>query len=94
VVQIGNVTGTVDRIGIRASTMRTLEGAEVVVPNANLISEPLTNWTLSNRRRRIDLAVGVAYGTDPQKMLDLLLAVARSHRDVIAYPAPVALFLL
>ena len=93
VVQIGNVTGTVDRIGIRASTLRTLEGAEVVVPNANLISEPLTNWTLSNRRRRIDLAVGVAYGTDPQKMLDLLLAVARSHRDVIAYPAPVALFL-
>ena len=82
-VQVGDVTGMVDRIGIRSSTLRTLEGAEVVVPNASLISERLTNWTLSNKRRRIDIKVGVAYGTDPQKMLDLLLAVARSHRDVL-----------
>jgi small-conductance mechanosensitive channel len=44
-------------------------------------------------RRRIDVRLGVAYGTDPQKMLDLLLAVARGHRDVLAYPAPAALFL-
>jgi small-conductance mechanosensitive channel len=92
-VQIADVFGTVARIGIRSSTLRTLEGAEVVVPNATLISERLTNWTLSNSRRRIDLRVGVAYGTDPHKFIELLISVARSHREVLAFPAPMALFL-
>jgi small-conductance mechanosensitive channel len=92
-VQVADVSGTVERIGIRSSTLRTFEGAEVVVPNANLISERLTNWTLSNQRRRIDVKLGVAYGTDPQKLLDLLLSAARAHRAVLAYPPPLALFL-
>ncbi len=91
-VQIEDVTGTVERIGMRSSTLRTYEGADVVVPNASLISDRLTNWTLSNTRRRIDIKVGVAYGTDPQKMLELLLAAARGHREVLAFPAPAALF--
>jgi small-conductance mechanosensitive channel len=92
-VQVDDVSGTVERIGIRSSTLRTAEGAEIVVPNASLISERLTNWTLNNSRRRIDLKLGVAYGTDPQKLLDLLMALARGHREVLAYPAPVALFM-
>jgi small-conductance mechanosensitive channel len=92
-VQVADVIGSVQRIGIRSSTLRTYEGAEVVVPNATLISERLTNWTLSNTRRRIDLKLGVAYGTDPHKLIELLLSVARSHRAVLAYPAPAALFL-
>jgi small-conductance mechanosensitive channel len=92
-VQVADVIGSVQRIGIRSSTLRTYEGAEVVVPNATLISERLTNWTLSNTRRRIDLKLGVAYGTDPHKMIELLLSVARSHRAVQAYPPPAALFL-
>jgi small-conductance mechanosensitive channel len=86
-VQIADVSGTVERIGMRS------EGADVIVPNASLISDRLTNWTLSNTRRRIDVRVGVAYGTDPQTMLDLLLSAARGNREVLAYPAPVALFL-
>ena len=88
-VQVADVSGIVERIGIRSSTLRTAEGAEVVVPNASLISERLTNWTLSNSRRRVDLKLGVAYGTDPQKLLELLLSAARSHREVLAYPPPV-----
>jgi potassium-dependent mechanosensitive channel len=91
-VQIADVSGTVERIGMRSSTLRTYEGADVIVPNASLISDRLTNWTLSNTRRRIDIRVGVAYGTDPQKMLELLLAAARGQREVLAFPVPVALF--
>jgi small-conductance mechanosensitive channel len=91
-VQVADVTGTVERIGIRSSTVRTFEGAEVIVPNANLISERLTNWTLSNTRRRIDIKLGVAYGTDPEKLLQMLISVARAHRQVLAYPPPLALF--
>jgi potassium efflux system protein len=91
-VQIGEVAGRMQQMGIRSCTVRTWEGAEVIVPNASLISDKVTNWTLSDRRRRIDVAVGVAYGTAPEKVLDLLVAVARAHAQVLADPAPVALF--
>jgi potassium efflux system protein len=91
-VQIGDVTGRMQQMGIRSCTVRTWEGAEVIVPNAMLISDKVTNWTLSDRRRRIDLAVGVAYGTAPERMLDLMLGVARAHPSVLADPAPAAVF--
>src|SRR5437867_5766928 len=92
-VQIADVAGRVEQLGMRACTVRTWEGAEVIVPNASLIAEKVTNWTLSDRLRRIDVGVGVAYGTPPEKMLDILLAVARAHPLVLPDPAPVALFL-
>src|SRR5262249_22674858 len=52
-VEIGDLLGEVHRIGIRSSTVRTWEGAEVIVPNGNLIADKVTNWTLSDRTRRI-----------------------------------------
>ena len=92
-VEVGGTTGEVRRIGIRSSTIRTFQGAEVIVPNSNLISDRVVNWTFSDRRRRIELQVGVAYGTDPQRVLLILLAVARAHPDVLDDPAPQALML-
>jgi small-conductance mechanosensitive channel len=83
----------VTRIGVRSSTVRTFAGAEVIVPNATLISAEVTNWTLSDRRRRIELAVGVAYGTPPRQVVDLLLAAVQGRAGVLQDPAPVALFL-
>lgn len=91
-IQVGEVFGEVRRIGIRSSTVRTWQGAEVIVPNGNLISESVTNWTLSDRERRVDVLVGVAYGTDPQRVLDLLQGVADEHPDVLKHPAPMVLF--
>jgi potassium-dependent mechanosensitive channel len=91
-VQIGDVGGRVQQLGLRACTVRTWEGAEVIVPNASLASEKVANWTLSDAHRRIDLPVGVAYGTSPEKVADILLAVARKHSHVLAVPAPVVLF--
>jgi small-conductance mechanosensitive channel len=76
VVEVGELGGEVRRIGMRASIVRTGQGAEIIVPNAQLITERLTNWTLSDRLRRIDLPVGAAYGTLPQKAIALLEAVA------------------
>jgi small-conductance mechanosensitive channel len=86
------LSGTVERIGIRASIVRTWQGAEVIVPNANLISSEVVNWTLSDDRRRMEIPVGVAYGTAPEVVLDLLLGVARAHAEVLDDPEPVALF--
>jgi small-conductance mechanosensitive channel len=92
-VQLAEIFGTVKNIGMRASVVRTFQGAEVIVPNANLISAEVINWTLSDDRRRMDLPIGVAYGTDPQTVLDLLLGVANEHPDVVDDPASEALFL-
>ena len=92
-VQLAELFGTVKNIGMRASVVRTFQGAEVIVPNANLISAEVVNWTLSDDRRRMELAVGVAYGTDPQVVIDILMAVANDHPEVLGDPAPAALFL-
>jgi len=92
-VEMKGFVGTVRRIGARSSTILTFEDAEVVVPNSDLISKEVINWTLSSVRRRVDIPVGVAYGTDPERMLSLLLEVASSHPGVIQSPKPEAYFL-
>jgi potassium efflux system protein len=92
-VTIGDVTGQVRHIGIRSSTVRTWDGAEVILPNSALIAEPVTNWTLSDRTRRLTLLVGVAYGTDPAAVVDLLRGVAAAHEAIMEHPEPQALFM-
>ena len=91
-VEVDGVAGQMSRIGIRASIVRTWQGAEVVVPNSLLVAQKLTNWTLSDRRRRIDLPVNVNYGTPPEQVLPLLTAVAAAHPRILAHPAPEAIF--
>ncbi len=92
-IQMGDLAGEVRRIGIRATTVRTWEGADVIVPNASLVSEKVTNWTHSDVLRRINVPMRIAYGTAPAKVQEILLAVARAHPGVLAEPAPEALFL-
>lgn len=92
-VEFGTMFGQVSRIGVRSSTVRTFDGAEVIVPNANLIANEVTNWTLSDKRRRIEILVGVAYGTNPHQVLELLLDVVRRSPNLLEDPAPNALFL-
>ena len=92
-IQMGEVAGEVRRIGIRSTMVRTPEGADVIVPNACLVSEKVTNWTFSDRLRRLDVRVGVAYGSAPEKVLELLGGVAAAHPGVLAEPPPLALFL-
>lgn len=92
-IQLGQLFGVVKNIGMRASVVRTFQGAEVIVPNANLISAEVVNWTLSDERRRMELPVGVAYGTDPTRVIDLLVETTMEHPEVLDDPAPAALFL-
>ena len=89
-VQVGNLTGVVRRIGVRSTTVRTSQGAEVIVPNGDLTSKDVINFTLSDRHRRLDITVGVACDSDPQKVARLLTEAARSCAAVLAAPAPVA----
>ena len=92
-IQIGDMGGIVGEIGIRATTVHTWDGADVIVPNANLISNEIVNWTFSDQKRRIEVQVGVAYGVDPETVLCLLPSLAAKHPDVLNDPEPIALFL-
>ena len=89
-IQIGADMGRVERIGIRASVILLTNGSEMIVPNGNLISNPVTNWTLSNCERLIEIPVNVTSKVDPQHVLDLLIKIARSHGHVLKNPAPQA----
>ena len=87
-----SVSGRVLAIGIRATVVRNSNGVEVVVPNADLVSGSVSNWTLSDPLHRIKVSVGVAYGTDPERVVALLLGVAGADERMLAEPAAQALF--
>jgi small-conductance mechanosensitive channel len=92
-VQVGDLQGWVRRIGIRASVVRTVQGAEIIVPNAQMTTQQVTNWTLSDQQRRIDLPVGLSYGAAPRTVIGLLEGVARAHPLVFQDPPPQCLFM-
>ncbi len=91
-IELSGTIGRVRDIGMRATTLTTFEGADVIVPNGMLLSEKMINWTLSSDKRRIDIPVSVAYGNDPGKVLALLAQVANQAEGVSTNPAPTVLF--
>lgn len=92
-VEVDNLLGRVHKIGVRSSKIRTFDGAEVIVPNYNLMSNNLINWTLSDNIKRIDIFIGAAYDADPNQVLDLLANAGASHPNVLKTPPPRGLFL-
>jgi small-conductance mechanosensitive channel len=92
IVEVGELQGEVRKIGIRASTVRTYRGADIVVPNSKFITANVTNWTLSDQLRRIDLPVGVNYESAPKRVIEVLESVARSNPGVLKNPPPRCLF--
>ncbi len=91
-VEVGQLIGNVKTIGIRASCIRTFDGAEVIVPNGQLISNEVVNWTLSDQKRRIEVFTGVAYGSDPHLVKNLFEKVLKDHTDIIDDPTPKVFF--
>jgi small-conductance mechanosensitive channel len=91
-VELGAVQGVVRRIGIRASVVHTWQGADIIVPNSQLVTEQVTNWMLTDQLRRIDLPVGVNYGAASDQVIALLERVARAHPQVLPEPPPRAFF--
>jgi len=92
IVEAGGLQGEVRRIGIRASTVRTYQGADIIVPNSQFITANVTNWTLSDQLRRIDLPVGVNYGAAPQQVIKVLETVALENKGILKEPPPRGLF--
>jgi small-conductance mechanosensitive channel len=91
IIQMDDASGVVERIGIRASIVRTSNGSEVILPNGKLISDKVINWTFSDRQRGIEVPVSVVLGSEPARVIAILERVATDHPMVLKTPAPEAL---
>jgi potassium-dependent mechanosensitive channel len=91
-VEIGPLIGEIRRIGIRSSSLRTTQGAEVIVPNSDLTSKDVVNWTRSERQRRYDIDISVAHGSEPEQVMRLLVEAAGEVPEIMAEPRPLAVF--
>ncbi|HSN72687.1 MAG TPA: mechanosensitive ion channel domain-containing protein, partial [Steroidobacteraceae bacterium] len=92
VISVGDKTGVVSRIQMRATTVKDFDGREVIIPNKELVTTQVTNWTLSDANRRIQVGVGVAYGSDTDQVEKLLLDAADSVPWLLRDPAPRVVF--
>jgi len=95
-IAVGSTEGYVTDISVRSTVIRTFDRAEVIVPNSELISGQVTNWMLSDRKGRVKIPIGVAYGTDTELVKRLLIEVACAHPEVITSTgdlAPQVLFM-
>jgi potassium efflux system protein len=91
-VTVGGVSGRVTRMQIRATTITGFDRRELIVPNKKFITEDVMNWTLTDDVNRIEIQVGVAYGSDTDLVRQILLRVARQQPQVLADPEPLATF--
>lgn len=92
IVAVGQQTGVVTRIHVRATTILDYDGREILIPNKEMVSTQVTNWTLTSTKRRIQVVVGVAYGSDTALVERLLLEAAVQTPGVLAEPAPIVAF--
>jgi potassium-dependent mechanosensitive channel len=92
VLDVAGQKGTVTSIGLRASILQLFDGTETLIPNSSLLENNVTNWTYSNRKVRFTVTVGVAYGSDPRRVIQLLNEVAERHGLVENDPKPLVLF--
>jgi len=92
-IQLGSEFGQIKKVGLRATVVQTYDNSEIVVPNSDLITNQVTNWTLAERKSRIKIPIGVAYGSDVSRVMQTLLACAQEHALVLQTPAPKTLFI-
>jgi potassium efflux system protein len=92
-VTVGNISGVVSRIRIRATWITGFDRKELVVPNKEFVTTQLVNWSLSDAVSRLDIKVGVAYGSDTERTLALLRSVAEANPQVLRDPPPSVFFL-
>jgi len=92
IVEIDSLVGRVKEINIRTSKVRTRDGIMIIVPNNNLISAKVINWSMENKITRFGVKVGVAYGSDTKLVEDILTKVAVDHPNVLNKPEPKVFF--
>ena len=87
-VVVGDQQGLVRRISVRATEIETLDRASLIVPNSELITGRVLNWTHRNSLGAVNVKVGVGYNSDPEQVIAILMKCAEDHPDVLRTPAP------
>ncbi|MGI4020645.1 MAG: mechanosensitive ion channel family protein [Janthinobacterium lividum] len=88
IIEVSGKSGTIKEIGIRSSKIECGDGSELIVPNGDLISQHVVNWTLNNNNRRVELIIRVAYGSDVVKVEEILKAIISNREDIMNNPEP------
>ncbi|MCV2353730.1 mechanosensitive ion channel [Paucibacter sp. B2R-40] len=91
VVDVAGLTATVRDIGLRATTLTTFDGADVVLPNGMILADKLVNWTLTGNSRRINIDVSTCYEVSPQQTIAMLIGIAQDLDGIASFPPPSAL---
>jgi len=91
-IELNGQQGKIKKVGLRATVVQTYDNSEIVVPNSDLITNQVTNWTLAERLSRIRIPVGVAYGSDVPLVMETILKCAADNKTVLKQPAPKVLF--
>ena len=92
ILEVDGLTGSVKKINLRTSLIRTRDGIYMVIPNSRIVNEKVVNWSADNKITRFNVIVGVAYGSDTEKVKNLLLESAKKHDAVIKRPSPIVFF--
>lgn len=92
VVEVNNIWGEVKKINVRSTVVKTYDYATLIIPNSEMISNQLTNWTFQDNRIRRNVYVGVSYSSNVELVRDTLLEIVRAMHTVLKYPAPDVLF--
>ena len=91
-IETGGVSGTVEEINTRSTKIRRVDGVHLLVPNSKLLEETVTNWTLEDKLFRCTVRVGVAYGSDVDKVRNLLQKAVVAHELILTEPPPQIIF--
>ncbi|MDX2081787.1 MAG: mechanosensitive ion channel [Terrimicrobiaceae bacterium] len=92
IIEVGASTGIITHLGSRYSRLRKFDGVEVLIPNSLFLEKEVANWTLNDRQHRFDFTIGVDYGSDAKRVLEILEVCTREEPGVLADPAPAVFF--
>jgi small-conductance mechanosensitive channel len=87
-IEIGNKSGTVKEIGVRSSKIKSADGADIIVPNGDLLSQHLINWTMQDNRKRIEFMIAIPYSTDIEMVKSLIQEQLKKNEAILQEPNP------
>ncbi len=90
-IEIGNKKGIVEEIGVRASKIKSSDGADIIIPNGDLLGQHLIKWTMKDRHKRVEFIIGIRYQSDIHRARELILETLKENENILIPPEPVVI---